>query len=116
MLFNSFEFIIFLPVVFFLYWFVFKNVLKAQNLFLMLASYFFYAWWDWRFLTLIRAQSFKYSLKQNQFNVLDYSDTLAYNQLFEEYNYFDKGHLNSEGAKILSELIANDIFEILNNK
>lgn len=53
MLFNSLDFAIFLPVVFILYWFVTNNDLKAQNLLLVLASYFFYGWWDWRFLSLI---------------------------------------------------------------
>lgn len=53
MLFNSFTFLIFLPTVFLLYWIVFKNQLKAQNLLLLLASYVFYGWWDWRFLSLI---------------------------------------------------------------
>ena len=52
MLFNSFTFMIFLPVVFLLYWFVFKK-LKWQNLLILLASYVFYGWWDWRFLILI---------------------------------------------------------------
>ncbi|OAV74999.1 acyltransferase [Bacteroidales bacterium Barb7] len=52
MLFNSIEFIVFLPLVFILYWFVFKR-LKAQNLFVVAASYFFYGWWDWRFLSLV---------------------------------------------------------------
>lgn len=53
MLFNSLEFAIFLPIVFLLYWFVFNARLKMQNAFLVLASYFFYGWWDWRFLSLI---------------------------------------------------------------
>ncbi len=53
MLFNSIEFAIFLPIVFVLYWFVFKNNLKAQNFFLLVVSYVFYGWWDWRFLSLI---------------------------------------------------------------
>ena len=53
MVFNSFEFLIFLPIVFLLYWFVFKRNLKLQNLFIVAASYFFYGWWDWRFLVLI---------------------------------------------------------------
>lgn len=53
MLFNSIDFAIFLPIVFFIYWFVVKNNLKTQNLFIVLASYLFYGWWDWRFLTLI---------------------------------------------------------------
>ena len=53
MLFNSIEFAIFLPVVFVLYWLVTNKNLKFQNLLLLSASYFFYAWWDWRFLSLI---------------------------------------------------------------
>lgn len=52
MLFNSFEFMVFLPVVFFIYWFVFKSR-KWQNFFVVVASYVFYGWWDWRFLILI---------------------------------------------------------------
>jgi alginate O-acetyltransferase complex protein AlgI len=53
MLFNSLEFAIFLPIIFILYWFVLKNSLKGQNLLLLIASYIFYGWWDWRFLSLI---------------------------------------------------------------
>ena len=53
MLFNSLEFLIFLPAVFILYWFVFEANLKIQNFFLLLVSYVFYGWWDWRFLILI---------------------------------------------------------------
>jgi D-alanyl-lipoteichoic acid acyltransferase DltB (MBOAT superfamily) len=58
MLFNSIEFAIFLPIVFVLYWFVFKKNLKAQNFFLLIVSYIFYGWWDWRFLSLILFSSF----------------------------------------------------------
>ena len=57
MLFNSFEFLIFLPVVFLLYWFVFKS-LKWQNLFIVAVSYLFYGWWDARFLILIAFTTF----------------------------------------------------------
>lgn len=53
MLFNSIEFAIFLPIVFLLYWFVFNKNLKLQNLFVVVVSYIFYGWWDWRFLFLI---------------------------------------------------------------
>ncbi|MBN1987260.1 MAG: MBOAT family protein, partial [Prolixibacteraceae bacterium] len=53
MLFNSIDFAIFLPVVFFLYWFVTSKNLPVQNAFLILVSYVFYGWWDWRFLSLI---------------------------------------------------------------
>lgn len=52
MLFNSVEFLLFLPVVFLLYWYVFRP-LRWQNLFVVMASYVFYGWWDWRFLILI---------------------------------------------------------------
>ncbi len=53
MLFNSIPFLVFLPLVFCLYWFVFQRNLRVQNSFLILASYLFYGWWDWRFLSLI---------------------------------------------------------------
>ena len=53
MLFNSLEFALFLPIVFILYWFVFQNKIKYQNILLVIASYTFYGWWDWRFLSLI---------------------------------------------------------------
>ncbi len=53
MLFNSIDFAIFLPVVFILYWFVTNKNLKLQNLLIVVASYIFYGWWDWRFLSLI---------------------------------------------------------------
>lgn len=58
MLFNSIEFVIFLPIVFILYWFLVKKNLKIQNSFLLIVSYVFYGWWDWRFLTLIVFSSF----------------------------------------------------------
>ncbi|MBS9524277.1 MBOAT family protein [Litoribacter alkaliphilus] len=53
MLFNSLEFAIFLPIVFFLFWALSKKGVTAQNVLLLGASYFFYGWWDWRFLSLI---------------------------------------------------------------
>src|SRR5512133_3735617 len=53
MLFNSVEFLIFLPAVFILYWFIVNKNLRLQNSFLLVASYVFYGWWDWRFLFLL---------------------------------------------------------------
>ena len=65
MLFNSIQFAVFLPIVFLLYWFVFdrfisksKHQLRFQNAFVVVASYVFYGWWDWRFLLLIAFTSF----------------------------------------------------------
>ncbi|MBT8286886.1 MAG: MBOAT family protein [Bacteroidia bacterium] len=53
MLFNSIDFAIFLPIVFFLYWFVTNKWLKVQNILVVVSSYVFYGWWDYRFLALI---------------------------------------------------------------
>ena len=65
MLFNSIQFAVFLPIVFLLYWFVFdrfisksKHQLQLQNIFIVVSSYVFYGWWDWRFLLLIAFTSF----------------------------------------------------------
>lgn len=58
MLFNSIEFLLFLPIVFAVYWFVLGDSIKWQNGWLLLASYVFYGWWDWRFLGLIILSSF----------------------------------------------------------
>lgn len=52
MIFNSLDFAIFLPIIFILYW-IFRDKLKIQNLVILLASYLFYGWWDFRFLSLI---------------------------------------------------------------
>lgn len=53
MLFNSLNFAIFLPIVFVLYWFATKRNFRAQNVLLLVASYFFYASWDWRFMFIL---------------------------------------------------------------
>ena len=53
MLFNSIDFVVFLPLVFILYWFVCHKNLNVQNTLLIIASYVFYGWWDYRFLALI---------------------------------------------------------------
>lgn len=57
MIFNSIDFAIFLPLVFLVYWFVVKGNLKIQNAFLLIVSYVFYGWWDYRFLSLIALSS-----------------------------------------------------------
>jgi D-alanyl-lipoteichoic acid acyltransferase DltB (MBOAT superfamily) len=51
--FNSLEFFVFLPVIFILYWLIGGKRIKAQNVLIVVASYVFYGWWDWRFLSLI---------------------------------------------------------------
>jgi alginate O-acetyltransferase complex protein AlgI len=53
MLFNSVDFALFLPVIFCLYWFIAHRSFRSQNFLLLLASYFFYCCWDYRFLSLL---------------------------------------------------------------
>lgn len=69
MLFNSIDFAIFLPIVFFLYWFVTQHNLRFQNLLIVAASFLFYGWWDWRFLSLLLFST-----------ILDYSLALLINK------------------------------------
>ena len=100
MLFNSLNFLIFLPIVFLLYWFVFKP-LKWQNLLVVVASYVFYGWWDWRFLFLIALTtlcSFISGLliehyegersKQKWISAANIVLNLAILALFKYYNFF----------------------------
>ncbi len=58
MLFNTIDFAFFLPIVFLLYWFAASRNLKFQNILLLVASYYFYAYWDWRFLFLLMFSTF----------------------------------------------------------
>lgn len=98
MLFNSIEFLFFLPIVFLLYWFVFNRNLKLQNLFVLIASYVFYGWWNWRLLFLIAFTSFcswysgllieKYRNKAKLINVLNISINLIILAIFKYYNFF----------------------------
>src|SRR5659263_240617 len=58
MFFNSLSFAVFLPIVFGLYWFVFNKTKSTQNALLIVASYYFYSCWDWRFLFLLVFSTF----------------------------------------------------------
>ena len=53
MLFNSLDFAFFLPITFALYWIIGSKNIKWQNALIVIASYVFYGWWDYRFLSLI---------------------------------------------------------------
>ena len=100
MLFNSLNFAIFLPIVFILYWFVTNKNLKTQNTLLLLASYFFYAFWDWRFLFLLIFStlldyytSIKMSEAKSQSNKkfwfwLSISVNLGFLGVFKYFNFF----------------------------
>lgn len=100
MLFNSLEFAIFLPVIFCLYWFGTNHNIKLQNALLLLASYFFYGWWDWRFLSLIIFSSFvdyyvglnlskaETTRKRKQLLWLSVLTNLGFLGFFKYYNFF----------------------------
>jgi D-alanyl-lipoteichoic acid acyltransferase DltB (MBOAT superfamily) len=100
MLFNSLDFAIFLPIVFLLYWFVVQNNLKLQNALIVLASYVFYGWWDWRFLSLIIfstvvdylvGQKLRVEEKQSKRKVLLWTSilvNLGFLGFFKYYNFF----------------------------
>lgn len=72
MLFNSLIYAIFLPIIFAIYWLLRKNM-KWQNVLLLLASYVFYAYWDWRFLGLLFGMSLLSWLSGYLINHLQYT-------------------------------------------
>ncbi len=101
MIFNSIDFAIFLPIVFLLYWFVFNKNTKLQNAFIVLVSYIFYGWWDWKFLILIAFTSFvswgsglligknnENRKKQKIINILNIVVNILILCLFKYYNFF----------------------------
>jgi alginate O-acetyltransferase complex protein AlgI len=54
MLFNSWTFLFaFFPIMFIVYWIITPRSTRASNVIIVVGSYFFYAYWDWRFLTLM---------------------------------------------------------------
>lgn len=127
MLFNSIEFLIFLSLLFVLYWFVFNNSLKLQNLLILVSSYIFYGWWDYRFLSLILLTTIidyvvalninKQSLKRNQKILLICSIifNLSLLGVFKYYNFFVESWidlLNSIGYEIKNVWTLNIILPV----
>lgn len=100
MLFNSIEFAVFLPIVFILYWFIVNKNLKAQNILLLIASYLFYGWWDWRFLFLLALLSltnffFGIKIEKNEAKrngrrwfILGLIINIGFLGVFKYYNFF----------------------------
>jgi alginate O-acetyltransferase complex protein AlgI len=98
-LFNSVEFLLFLPVVFILYWFVFNRLLRWQNVLVLIASYFFYGWWSWKFMALLALSTFldylygfgvalKNRKKARLFLWLGVFNNLGILGVFKYYNFF----------------------------
>lgn len=102
MLFNSLEFGIFLPVVFILYWSLSKAGVKVQNLLLLCASYYFYACWDWRFLSLIIFSTLtdylvgrclsktKDQLERRLFLLVSITVNIGFLAFFKYFNFFSE--------------------------
>lgn len=101
MLFNSLDFAIFLPIVFILYWAVANKELKFQNILLLIASYYFYACWDYRFLFLLifstlldyytglKMQEAKSNIAKKRFWFwLSVCVNLGFLGVFKYYNFF----------------------------
>lgn len=100
MLFNSIDFAIFLPIVFILYWFVTNKNLKLQNLLIVIASYVFYGWWDWKFLSLILfstlvdylvgvgLSSLQHKAQRKLLLTVSIIVNLGFLALFKYYNFF----------------------------
>lgn len=100
MLFTSINFAIFLPIIFMLYWFVADNSHKLQNLLLLVASYFFYACWDWRFLFLLlfstlldyftglKMQDVTNQKEKKNWFWLSITVNLGFFSVFKYYNFF----------------------------
>jgi len=107
MLFNSIDFAIFVPIVFFFYWFITNKDLKLQNYLIVVASYTFYGWWDWRFLSLIIFSTLldyligrKLINEKNAYNrkVLLWTSVLVNLGLlgfFKYYNFFLENFINA---------------------
>ena len=110
MIFNSLEFAIFFPIVFFLYWFVTNKSLKAQNILLLVVSYLFYSFWDWRFLFLLMFSTFldyftglrMHDAKSNYWKKfwfwLSIGVNLGFLGMFKYYNFF---------AESFADMLAN---------
>lgn len=100
MLFTSIDFAVFLPVVFLLYWFVIRRNIRLQNLLILIASYIFYGWWDWRFLTLIlfstlvdflvgqRLKNAQNTYRRKLFLWISIFTNLGFLGFFKYYNFF----------------------------
>ncbi len=107
MLFNSLSFAVFLPIVFILYWFATRGNLKFQNVLLLIASYFFYSCWDWRFLFLLifstlldyftglEMQNSKTENSRKFWFYLSISINLGFLCIFKYYNFFAESFANS---------------------
>ena len=103
MQFNSIEYAIFLIVVFFVFWFLLYKYQKLQNIFLLIANYIFYGWWNWKFLSIIifisavnyfcglqigKIDPEKPGIKRKLFLILSLVSNLGLLGIFKYFNFF----------------------------
>src|SRR3989338_1924788 len=110
MLFNSLDFAWFLPLVFLLYWFAVKGKPRLQNILLLVASYYFYACWDYRFLFLllfstlldyftgIKMADARNQVRKKFWFWLSISINLGFLGVFKYYNFFADSFADTVGA------------------
>jgi D-alanyl-lipoteichoic acid acyltransferase DltB (MBOAT superfamily) len=109
MLFNSIAFLFFLPITFCLFWGLKKHV-KLQNVLILVASYFFYAWWDYRFLGLIflstcidylvglNLEKEKKKIRRKIWLLISLVFNLGLLGFFKYYNFFLESWINAWSA------------------
>jgi len=107
MIFNSIDFGIFFPIVFFIYWIFFRKNIQYRNIFLIAVSYLFYGWWDWRFLSLIIISSIIDFIIGNKIHLQDNVRSrknlllvslivnLGFLGFFKYYNFFVDSFINA---------------------
>jgi len=120
-LFNSLSFLIFLPTVFALYWLLGKGNRRLQNALILLVSYVFYGWWDWRFLGLlfisslsdfiigIYLEKWTYSRSRKYLLGLSLGINLGLLGFFKYFNFF-----SAEFSKMLESIGMQASFTTLN--
>ncbi len=98
--FNTISFGIFFFIVFFLYWIFLRKSILYRNIFLVIVSYIFYGWWDWRFLLLIFISSltdfvvgYKIGKESNKTKrklwlLLSITVNIGFLAFFKYYNFF----------------------------
>lgn len=98
MLFNSVTFLLFFVLFFFLYWFVTGKSFRWQNILILVASYIFYGWWDWRFVFLLILSTlidyffglaiYQSSTRKKLYLWLSVANNLVILGFFKYYNFF----------------------------
>jgi D-alanyl-lipoteichoic acid acyltransferase DltB (MBOAT superfamily) len=118
MLFNSLEYLLFLPIVVIIYWWLNKKALLYQNTFLLLMSYLFYGMWNWKFLFLlvfstlldyysaIKIEQSQSKRRKKFWLILSVGINLGFLGVFKYFNFFsdivrDVSHVFGQNSSML---------------